>query len=231
MKHIFNKRLGTNLLAALLVLLGMCPATPYRDIWLNIGLFALSGAITNWMAIYMLFERVPFLYGSGVIPLRFEDFKRGIRDLIMNQFFTEENIGRFIGESANSPGISEAIDNVNLEPAFDALVDAIESSSFGPMLAMTGGRKTLDPLKGPVTAKLKAYLKTLTNKAPGSGNNTALKAKIQEVVEARLQELTPQMVKEIIEDMIREHLGWLVVWGGVFGGLMGLAMGVINLTT
>ncbi len=30
------------------------------------GLFAISGAITNQLAIYMLFNRVPFLYGSGV---------------------------------------------------------------------------------------------------------------------------------------------------------------------
>jgi hypothetical protein len=43
----------------------------------------------------MLFEKVPGLYGSGVIPARFEDFKDGIRELIMQQFFTEENIDRF----------------------------------------------------------------------------------------------------------------------------------------
>ena len=42
------------------------------------GLFALSGGLTNWLAIHMLFERIPFLYGSGVIPERFEDFKQGI---------------------------------------------------------------------------------------------------------------------------------------------------------
>jgi len=35
----------------------------------------------------MLFEKIPFLYGSGVIELRFKDFKSGIKNLVMSQFF------------------------------------------------------------------------------------------------------------------------------------------------
>ena len=83
----FDKRLGTNLVAATLVCSGLWFNGPWGETLLNTGLFALSGAITNWLAIYMLFERVPGLYGSGVIPLHFEDFKTGINDLIMHQFF------------------------------------------------------------------------------------------------------------------------------------------------
>ncbi|MCU7375947.1 hypothetical protein PEC18_35415 [Paucibacter sp. O1-1] len=41
-----------------------------QQIVFTIGLFALSGAITNWLAIHMLFEKVPGLYGSGVVPSR-----------------------------------------------------------------------------------------------------------------------------------------------------------------
>jgi hypothetical protein len=87
-----NKSLATNILASLCVTTGLILND--RIIY-NMGLFALSGAITNWLAIYMLFEKVPGLYGSGVIPARFEDFKKGIHDLIMNQFFTYENMERF----------------------------------------------------------------------------------------------------------------------------------------
>ena len=47
-------------------------------------------------------------------------------------------------------------------------------------------------------------------------------AKVDKIVAARLDELTPEDVKRIVQDMIHEHLGWLVVWGGVFGGLIGL---------
>ncbi len=86
-----NKSFITNLLALLCTLLGYFFAQP---LIFSIGLFALSGAITNWVAIHMLFEKVPGLYGSGVIPSRFEDFKLGIRQLMMEQFFTH-NIDRF----------------------------------------------------------------------------------------------------------------------------------------
>jgi len=40
-----------------------------------IGVFAFSGAITNSLAIHMLFEKVPFLYGSGVIEVNFHSLK------------------------------------------------------------------------------------------------------------------------------------------------------------
>jgi uncharacterized membrane protein YheB (UPF0754 family) len=66
------------------------------------GLFALSGAVTNWLAIYMLFERVPGLYGSGVIPLHFETFKTSIHELIMHQFFNRENVEQFFADSESS---------------------------------------------------------------------------------------------------------------------------------
>jgi len=43
------------------------------------GVFALSGSVTNWIAVHMLFDKVPFLYGSGVILDRFEDIKLGLK--------------------------------------------------------------------------------------------------------------------------------------------------------
>ena len=77
---IFDKRLGTNLVASALICAGFWFSEPWNETLLNTGLFSLSGAVTNWLAIYMLFERVPGLYGSGVIPLHFEAFKTSIHD-------------------------------------------------------------------------------------------------------------------------------------------------------
>ncbi|MCK5199394.1 MAG: hypothetical protein KAR21_13640, partial [Spirochaetales bacterium] len=83
-----NKSLGTNLIALLVILTGYLSPWFSEQI-LSVGFFALSGAITNWLAIYMLFEKVPLLYGSGVVPLHFREFKDGIRHLIMTEFFTK----------------------------------------------------------------------------------------------------------------------------------------------
>ena len=43
--------------------------------WFYGGIICISGAVTNTLAIHMLFEKVPFLYGSGVIESKFSVFK------------------------------------------------------------------------------------------------------------------------------------------------------------
>lgn len=230
-----NKSFVTNLIAALITLAGYYYSSM---LLLSIGLFALSGAITNWIAVYMLFEKIPGFYGSGVVPARFEEFKAGIRVLMMEQFFTAENIQRFL--SADSSGaqtldLEPVIDATDLSPAFDGLVNVIEESSFGGMLAMVGGIAALQPLKEPFTARLKQSLTEISSTdefnqmvvqaTTHAGNDPEIREKIASVIEKRLDELTPQLVKEIVQAMIKKHLGWLVVWGGFFGGLIGLIAG------
>ncbi|MEA1971897.1 MAG: DUF445 domain-containing protein, partial [Candidatus Cloacimonadota bacterium] len=227
--------LVTNSLAMLTILFSFLLPNSIKMHVLDIGLFALSGAITNWLAIYMLFEKVPGLYGSGVIPARFEDFKKGIFDLIMNQFFTEENISRFFEDSkegAINLDIHEIIDELDMNSAWESLVKVIMDSQFGGMLEMFGGVDALQPLKEPFINNLKGSIFQITEadffhekikeKIEQSSNNVDILEKVSVIVKKRLEELTPQMVKEIIQEMIRKHLGWLVVWGGVFGGLIGL---------
>lgn len=226
-----NKSLITNTVALLLFVVGLTLSHP---IITSIGLFALSGAITNWLAVHMLFEKVPGLYGSGVIPQRFEEFKTGIKSLMMDQFFTDENIERFVSQSASSSGgdLTHVIEKVDITPSFDALVEVIKGSSFGGMLAMVGGEAALIPLKEPFIAKMKGTMSTMVQSPDfaaqlgGSVDSEQIKQNIGEIVDNRLDELTPQLVKEIIQDMIKTHLGWLVVWGGVFGGLIGLVAAV-----
>ena len=90
-----NKSLTTNLVA-LAIICASYLSPRYNEIIYLSGLFALSGGITNWLAIHMLFEKVPFFYGSGVIPSRFEEFKLGIKQLVMTEFFTPQNINVLI---------------------------------------------------------------------------------------------------------------------------------------
>ena len=235
---ILNKSLTTNLLAGLTALGGYYVSSP---LILNVGLFALSGALTNWIAVHMLFEKVPGLYGSGVIPARFEEFKGGIRELMMGQFFTPENIHRFLSADASGGHVLDlgpVIENTDMSPAFDSLVSVIEESSFGGMLAMVGGIAALQPLKEPFTLKLKKTLQEISTSEEfnamleeaiaDSSKDAGIRQKIEDVIEKRLDELTPQLVKEMVQAMIKKHLGWLVVWGGVFGGLIGLVAGYLN---
>jgi len=233
-----NKSIITNLIAVITTLIGYVIE---QHLIFTIGLFALSGAITNWLAIHMLFEKVPGLYGSGVIPARFEDFKLAIRQLMMEQFFTKENIDRFLSDKSGNASpidLSSVIEKVDLSPAFDSLVSVIENSSFAPMLEMVGGTEALQPMKEPFIEKMKISIQDITQSEQFSTllrdeleqpNMIAnMQEKVSDIIEKRLNELTPQLVKEIIQAMIKEHLGWLVVWGGIFGGLIGLIAALTN---
>lgn len=233
-----NKSVITNSLAVLVVITGLVIK---NELVLSVGLFALSGAITNWLAIHMLFEKVPGLYGSGVIPARFEDFKRAIRNLMMDQFFTEENIDRFLRVSDGiKPDLhlTPVIEKVDLSPSYDSLVRVIMESSFGGMLGMFGGQEALTPLKEPFIKNMKesliemtqteSFLELLRDEIEQPDVMNDIRDKVEDIIEKRLEELTPQLVKEIIQAMIKQHLGWLVVWGGVFGGLIGLLAALIS---
>ena len=225
-----NKSILTNTISALIVASAfLFPAI--ADHLLVIGAFALSGGLTNWLAVHMLFEKVPFLYGSGVIPTRFEDFKIGIKTLIMSEFFTRTHIERFLNEN-DSRSLEGLVDKLDFDRVFTILTEAIVGSPLGGMLAMAGGKKALEPLRQPITVKLKDIIVELATDGLTVDGDVSfaqtLVNKIEKILDTRLNELTPEHVKKIIANMIYEHLGWLVVWGGILGGLIGLVVSIFQ---
>ena len=225
-----NKSLITNLLSTLIIIVGYIYQENYPFIIIT-GVFALSGSLTNWLAIHMLFEKVPLLYGSGVILDKFEDIKLGIKNLILQELFTETQINNFLLD--NKVTTSETIINkIDFDKVFIGLVEAIEGSQLGGMLAMVGGRKALDPLKEPFTKKLKIIIEDFVTENTSNDNSSdttaSLLLKIENILDVRLADLSPEDIKSIIQKMIKEHLGWLVVWGGFFGGFLGLILSPIG---
>lgn len=212
-----NKSLITNIIAIILIIIGYF----YNNLILVIGIFAFSGAITNWLAIHMLFEKIPVLYGSGVITNRFVDFKIAIKNLIINEFFNKQHIENFFSENEiiSADSINKKIDFDNI---FENLAETIMASQFGSMLSMFGGKEALTPLKEPVIQKLQEIIIDFTkNNSANQDVTDNITGKIEKIIDNRLNQLTPKMVKDIISDMIKKHLGWLVIWGGFFGGLIG----------
>jgi len=229
-----NKSDITNILTVLIMAYGYSNG---NDTIFIIGLFALSGAITNTLAIHMLFEKVPYLYGSGVIEKNFTKFKSSIHNLLMNQFFTKENLTRFFQEEMKSAkstvDFEKILNKTDFTPAYNSLKESVMESSFGGMLGMFGGEAALEPLKEPFTNKLQTSIIDITKtEAFQEVLDEALKSddlsddiynKLSQIVDKRLDELTPLLVKQMVQNIIKEHLGWLVVWGAVFGGLIGFA--------
>jgi uncharacterized membrane protein YheB (UPF0754 family) len=228
-----NKSFLTNAAAvALIALSPLIPDATVAKAALYTGVFAFSGAITNLLAVHMLFEKVPFLYGSGVIANRFEAFKEAIRNMMMTQFFTKAQLDTFFASEEKKMDLAPVIESTDFTPAYDALGKTVMESPFGGMLGVFGGERALESLREPFSRKMKsAVLKIVQSEAfnaqlqhhlQASSLSEDMLSSIESVITARLDELTPQMVKEMVQRLIREHLGWLVVWGGVFGGLIGL---------
>ena len=227
-----DKSWMTDIMSMGFVVVSFVLPEPYAKWSLLTGLFAISGAVTNQIAIHMLFEKVPFLYGSGVIQLQFKAFKASIKNLMMSQFFTKDQLDTFFAKEEQRLDLEPIIAEVDMSPAFDALTKTVMESSFGGMLAMFGGAGALEGLRAPFGEKLKNSIVEITKsddfqqKIAKNIQNSSLSSDmlitIEQMIDARLNELTPQMVKEIVQNFIKDHLGWLVVWGGFFGALIGL---------
>ena len=227
-----NKSILTNIVALLITLIGII--NPFENsLLLMIGLFSLSGGITNWIAIHMLFEQVPFVYGSGIIPKNFLIFKQAIKDLVIKEFFSRNNVEVFTSKISEEAIISIS-KNINYNNIFEGLTESIESSQLGGMLSMVGGKKALEPLRKPIIIKLETLFKSIieNEKRTNFGDEIVdnVYVRIEKLIDDRLNELSPQDVKKIIQNLIDKHLGWLVIWGGVFGGFIGIISFFVSLS-
>lgn len=229
-----NKSFLTNLISA--VVFGVSYVIPEftgRNALMLASLFALSGALTNWLAVYMLFERIPGLYGSGIIALRFDQFKESIRSLIMENFFTRENFVRVTQNTLPHTIQPELVlDKIDFDKVFRGFVAVIKNSSFGGMFTLFGGEKVIEPMREPFKKEFERQASEILRNIDVASvlqketDFEIFRCKIASMVDATVNELTPQRVKEIVEEMMRTHLGWLVVWGGVFGALIGFISAV-----
>ena len=151
----FNKNVLPNLLAAALVAISFLFPDPYQAVIFSTGLFALSGALTNWLAVHMLFEKVPGLHGSGVIVTHFEQFKTGILTLVHEQLFSKDKVQKVLSNKASSAiDLEPILKNLDLDAAYDQLVATVMDSSFGSMLGVLGGEGALDSMRDPFKKRM-----------------------------------------------------------------------------
>ena len=227
----------TDIVTTTLIIISFFIPNQYGEVVLYIGLFAISGAVTNQLAIYMLFNRVPLLYGSGVIENNFETFKSSIKNMIMKQFFTKEQLKEFFEEEEKKIDLTPIIQSADFKPAFLALKQSVMESKLGDALNFFGGEKALDPLEEPFAKKLKsAVVKIVNSKGfkeqikhhlQHSSLNDDLIKSIDDLITKRLNDLTPKMINDLVYELIHTHLGWLVIWGAIFGGAIGLISSAI----
>lgn len=225
-----NKGTISNLVSGTLLLTGLLlaateTAAAASDVILSIGLFAFSGGITNALAVKMLFDRIPGLAGSGVIQSRFTEIREEIKRLILDQFFTEENLHQFLrektaevdllsylkGEGGGNPAVTfveTQWDRLTrpevLDPLLDEQVEKIfESSALGGLLSLVGKDTVLDIVRtfvGSFTDSLKK--KVLETARDFSANPSALGLELDvERLVADIRREVDSLLERRLEDL------------------------------
>eukprot|EP00753_Platysulcus_tardus_P020543 PLAT8199.1.p1 GENE.PLAT8199.1~~PLAT8199.1.p1 ORF type:complete len:293 (+),score=133.02 PLAT8199.1:46-924(+) len=219
-----------------------CECGWLADYVLSFGLFGFAGGFTNWLAVKMLFDRVPFLIGSGIIPRRFQEIRRTVKDTIMKTFFDldylAEQMKTRAGQLMESFDLAERLVAVLDDPEIDAIIldklKGVAATPEGMMLNMAagffpGGQEAgLAAIAGMVKPMLSGFAREVAPKLMASFDITEtlpperVRDEIDALMTEKLRMLTPEVVKALMEEVIRTHLGWLIVWGNVFGGIIGI---------
>lgn len=238
----------SNLFTFVLFLIGtICKAASGNASWAEIlfqtALFAFSGGITNWLAVKMLFDKIPYLKGSGVIPDKFVEIREAVKNTIMKTFFNPDYLKRYITHKTENIKASIKVETIEsflnkflnspqLDEVLDRELTALATRPEGMMFAMMGLQPIqLKPLVKPFVLGIgkNAAPKLLQDFDPLSFVSIdTVRIELDNLMTEKLRELTPEMVKTLMEDVIRRHLGWLVVWGNVFGALIGLVSGLFQ---
>lgn len=208
-------------------------STLYARCVLAAGVFGFSGGVTNLLAVRMLFDEIPGVYGSGIIPKQFESIKKAIRAMILDTFFEEKFLARQVQEKIgilhDQSTVSDALDKAMAVPAFGtALEDKLSmlmTTPIGAMIVAAGATPaSLVPIVKPIIRQVGLEV------APRVANSLSNQAipldkfrdQVDRLIEERLAELTAHRVRMLVEAVMKANLGWLVVWGNVLGSTLGL---------
>jgi len=76
----------------------------------------------------MLFDKIPFLYGSGIILDRFKEIRETVKNVIMRTFFDREYLTKYLDQKAptilSSLNLNEKLKQLLESPTVDALIDS-----------------------------------------------------------------------------------------------------------
>ncbi len=243
----WNKGDYSNVATAVVLIIGLIMRTSLgarnasAGFILAFGLFGFAGGVTNWLAVKMLFDRIPFLIGSGVIPRRFKDILGALKTMILETFFEKKFLSEYLstrsGNLLDKVDVRSKLRKAMAGDSFDHdLARKLEKLAATPdglllqtMAPMFGGFDTMVPMLKPMLIGIGADLiETLAQNFDLTEivDVDTVRGEIDKVLTERMETLTPLRVKRMMAAVIREHLGWLVVWGNVFGGLIGAVVWV-----
>ncbi|KAI8504534.1 hypothetical protein Bbelb_176520, partial [Branchiostoma belcheri] len=189
-------------------------AMNFLQVFRAMGLFSVSGGVTNWLAVKMLFDRIPGLIGSGVITSQFKEIRQTVKNVVLETFFETEYLenymhrksGEFLAAFQIESKLQRLLQSERVMQIIDNQVQKLYKKPEGMMLAMMGvdaGKlsKMIQPLmKGlsrDMTPVLAKNLKTFEFM-----NAESMRAQVDEMMTVKMEEFTPPKVKKTTGNMV-----------------------------
>jgi uncharacterized membrane protein YheB (UPF0754 family) len=160
---------------------------------LTLGLYGLSGSVTNVLAIVMIFDKIPFVIGSGLIEKNFEQFKKNLKDTLIFHLFS------------TTPSALQSLDYDHIA---NDIYPRLLTTSFGVMF------QWITPQQVALLFK-EIQLETVLSQSLSMEY-------WDEYLTIQINKLTPAQIKDLIFKILDEHLQWLVFWGAFLGMLIGV---------
>ncbi len=253
-----DKGTVSNLTSALLLVVSiLLPDGAARALVFSAAIFAFSGGVTNWLAVKMLFDRIPGLIGSGVIPARFREIRSKVKDLIVEHFFDEEYLKDFFSQrqgeidwqkylKRSSNGGSPMSDFVErqwekltsadvVQPMIDSQIDKLTNSSVGGLLVMVG----LDKVRPAVNQFVSGFIASMQEKVlavaaeaspsdlPLELDEEAVVRDLRENVGVLLETKLQQLHAADVKRMMEDVIRQHLGWLVVWGNVFGGLLGVV----
>jgi hypothetical protein len=173
-----------------------------------VGLFGFIGGVTNWVAIEMLFVRIPYLIGTGVVAKQYKELREGIRRIVVNTLFDPTAVSKYFSGQRKY-----AIEMLHLGPHFGGLLDSpaantiveqkIDSALAGPeglILTLLGVDHS--ELRSIIRKNVQLFLVDISpiildKLSPGIINGEGLQEEVEKILDQKIEELSATKVRQV----------------------------------
>ena len=198
MKKFLNYSGLINTVLATLVILGLLCNHAFNEQYIGhilttIGLYGLSGSVTNVVAIIMIFDKIPFIIGSGLIEENFEGFKEKLQKTLMTYLFSQ------------APSLSQQ--GLDYQLLAEKVYPSLLKTSFGVMFQWLSVEQVAALLK-----EIRLEDTMLQSIGPNEWDHYLTK---------QINQLSAKQIKELVFQILDDHLQWLVFWGAILGMMIG----------
>ena len=252
-----NKGTFSNLISAATFGAGLAlPTGPAREFVVSMALFAFSGGITNALAVKMLFDKIPGLMGSGIIPARFREIRAKVKQLILEHFFDQEYLQQYLKDSGNNIAWQKYLKSTTgsqsplagvvekqwskltapevVQPIIDEQMEKLLDSSIGGMLVMVG----VENVKPAVNQFVSSFIASMQTRVQESLSHLGEEdlgleldeEKVIEDIRVHVDQLLEKKLEQLdagtVKRMMEEVIRHHLGWLVVWGNVFGGLLGL-----